>query len=106
MTKASPRADGIEVVLAHASEIAYSVWAQAGRDAIVVGCAAMHEQRPDAAEALAIVAQLLCGEREVPGYDGSVLRPDFGARPPGWAGHGGAAASSPSPGLSPRIGSQ
>src|SRR3954468_12949180 len=60
MTKAGPRADGIEVVLAHAAEIAYSVWAQAGRDAIVVGCAAMHEQRSDAAEALAIVAQLLC----------------------------------------------
>jgi hypothetical protein len=81
MTKASPREDGIEVVLAHASEIAFSVWAQAQRDVIVVGCAAMHEERPDAASALALVAQLLCGEREVPGYDGSVLRPDFGARP-------------------------
>jgi hypothetical protein len=81
MTKASPREDGIEVVLAHATEIAYSVWVQAERDAILVGCAAMHEQRADATEALALVAQLLSGEREVPGYDGSVLRPDFGARP-------------------------
>jgi hypothetical protein len=82
MTKASPREDGIEVVLAHASVIAYSVWIQAQRDAIVVGCAALHEERADATEALAIVAQLLCGERDVKGYDGSTLRPDFGARKP------------------------
>jgi len=82
MTKASPRDDGIEVVLAHASEIAYSIWVQAERDAILVGCAATHEQRTDATEALALVAQLLCGERDVRGYDGSVLRPDFGARRP------------------------
>jgi hypothetical protein len=80
MTKASPRDDGIEVVLAHASEISYSVWVQAERDAILVGCAAMHETRTDPTEALALVAQLLCGEREVRGYDGSTLRPDFGAR--------------------------
>jgi hypothetical protein len=82
MTKASPREDGIEVVLAHASVIAYSIWIQAQRDAIVVGCAAMHEERTDAAQALALVAQLLCGERAVRGYDGSTLRPDFGARKP------------------------
>jgi hypothetical protein len=81
MTKASPRDDGIEVVLAHATEIASSVWVQAERDTILVGCAALHEERDDAAEALALVAQLLAGVREVPGYDGSVLRPDFGARP-------------------------
>jgi hypothetical protein len=80
MTKASPRDDGIEVVLAHASVIAYSVWVQAERDAIHVGCAALHETRADATEALALVAQLLCGEREVRGYDGASLRPDFGAR--------------------------
>jgi hypothetical protein len=82
MTKASPREDGVEVVLAHATEIAFSVWVQAGRASILVGCAAMHEERADAAEALAIVAQLLCGEREVTGYDGALLRPDFGSRPP------------------------
>jgi hypothetical protein len=81
MTKASPRDDGIEVVLAHATEIASSVWVQAERDTIRVGCAAMHEECADAAQALALVAQLLAGEREVPGYDGSVHRPDFGARP-------------------------
>jgi hypothetical protein len=82
MSKASPRDDGVEVVLAHASEIAFSVWVQAERETILVGCSATHEERADAAEALAVVAQLLCGEREVAGYDGSVLRPDFGARPP------------------------
>jgi hypothetical protein len=82
MTKASPREDGIEVVLAHARVIAYSVWIQAQRDAIVVGCAALHETRTDATEALALVAQLLCGEREVRGYDGAPLLPDFGARKP------------------------
>jgi hypothetical protein len=80
MTKATARDDGIEVVLAHASEIAFSVWAQARRDTILVGCAAMHEERAEAGAALALVAALLCGERAVPGYDGSVLRPDFGAR--------------------------
>lgn len=80
MTKASPREDGIEVVLAHASEIAFSVWAQAERTRITVGCAALHEQLHDPATALALVAQLLCGGRLVRGYDGSVLRPDFGAR--------------------------
>jgi hypothetical protein len=82
MTKATPRDDGVEVVLAHATEIAFSAWAQAARDGIVVGCAAMHEETTDAAAAVAIVAQLLRGERAVRGYDGSALRPDFGAGPP------------------------
>ncbi|WCB95853.1 hypothetical protein DSM104299_04604 [Baekduia alba] len=82
MTKASPRDDGIEVVLAHATEISSTVWIQAERDAILVGCAATHETRTDPTEALALVAQLLCGEREVRGYDGTTLRPDFGARKP------------------------
>ena len=82
MTKATPREDGVEVVLAHAREIAFSAWVQAERDVIVVGCAALHEEYGDAAEALALVAQLLCGERAVRGYDGAALRPDFGARPP------------------------
>jgi len=81
MTKASPRDDGVEVVLAHATEIAFSIWAQAERSSILVGCAALHEETADAATALALVAQLLCGAREVKGYDGSALRPDFGARP-------------------------
>jgi hypothetical protein len=81
MTKATPREDGAEVVLAHAREIAFSAWVQAEREVIVVGCAALHEEHGDAAEALALVAQLLCGERTVRGYDGAVLRPDFGARP-------------------------
>jgi len=80
MTKASPREDGIEVVLAHATEIAFSIWVQAERDAITVGCAALHEELADPATALATVAQLLCGARLVKGYDGAVLRPDFGAR--------------------------
>ena len=80
MTKASPRDDGIEIVLAHASDIAFSVWVQAEREQITVGCAALHEQLGDPAQALAVVAQLLCGARLVKGYDGSVLRPDFGAR--------------------------
>jgi hypothetical protein len=80
MTKASPRDDGIEVVLAHASEIAYSVWIQAERDTILVGCAAMHEERADATQALTLVAELLCGERRVSGYDGAALTPDFGVR--------------------------
>jgi hypothetical protein len=81
MTKATPREDGVEVVLAHAREISFSAWVQAERETIVVGCAALHEERADAAEALALVAQLLCGAREVRGYDGASLRPDFGARP-------------------------
>ena len=82
MTKASPRDDGVEVVLAHAREIPYTIWVQAERDQILVGCAATHETRQDATEALALIAQLLCGEREVRGYDGAPLRPDFGARKP------------------------
>lgn len=77
MTKATPRDDGVEVVLAHATEIAFSTWAQAARDSIVVGCAAMHEETDDPAVAVAIVAQLLRGEREVRGYDGATLRPSF-----------------------------
>jgi hypothetical protein len=81
MTKASPRDDGIEVVLAHATEIAATVWIQAQRDTILVGCSATHETLRDPTEALALVAQLLCGERDVRGYDGAPLRPDFGARP-------------------------
>jgi hypothetical protein len=77
MTKATPRDDGVEVILAHATEIAFSAWAQAARDGIVVGCAAMHEETDDPAVAIAIVAQLLRGEREVRGYDGATLRPSF-----------------------------
>jgi hypothetical protein len=80
MTKASPRDDGIEVVLAHATQISSTVWIQASRDEILVGCSAMHETRTDATQALALVAALLCGEREVAGYDGRSLRPDFGVR--------------------------
>jgi hypothetical protein len=80
MTKASAREDGIEVVLAHAQDVSCSVWIQAARETIVVGCAAMHEERRDAAAALAVVTELLCGEREIRGYDGAVLRPDFGGR--------------------------
>jgi hypothetical protein len=80
MTKATPREDGIEVVLAHATEIAWSVWAQASADTILVGCSALHEEYADAPAALALVAALLCGQRDVPGYDGARLRPDFGAR--------------------------
>jgi hypothetical protein len=82
MTKASRRDDGVEVVIAHAEVIAYSVWIQAEKDTILVGCSAMHEERAEASEALAIVAALLCGEREVAGYDGRPLRPDFGVRRP------------------------
>jgi hypothetical protein len=82
MTKATARDDGVEVVLAHASEIAWSVWAQAAATEVVVGCAALHAEHHDAAGALETVARLLCGEREVRGYDGRVLRPDFGARRP------------------------
>jgi hypothetical protein len=80
MTKATPREDGVEVVLAHATEIASSIWAQASADGVLVGCAALHEECPDAPAALVTVAALLCGERDVPGYDGSLRRPDFGAR--------------------------
>ena len=82
MTKAGPRADGIEVVLAHGRETSFTVWIQAHRDVIVVGCAALHEEHADPAAALALVAALLCGERDVRGYDGAALRPDFGARRP------------------------
>jgi hypothetical protein len=77
MTKATVRDDGVEVVLAHATRIEYSLWAQAERDTIVIGCAAMHERTPGAAAAVAIVAQLLRGERPVRGYDGATLRPSF-----------------------------
>jgi hypothetical protein len=82
MTRASARGDGVEVVIAHADVIAYSVWIQAEKDTILVGCSAMHEERRTASEALAIVAALLCGEREVASYDGRSLRPDFGVRRP------------------------
>ena len=58
MTKASRREDGVEVVIAHAEEIAYSVWVQAEKDTILVGCSAMHEERADATEALAIGREL------------------------------------------------
>lgn len=77
MTKATPRDDGVEVVLAHATEIAFSTWVQAARETIVVGCAAMHEETTDPAVAIAIVSQLLRGERAVRGYDGATLRPSF-----------------------------
>jgi hypothetical protein len=80
MTKATARDDGVEVVLAHASEIAYAVWAQAAATEVVVGCGALDAEHHDAAGALATVARLLCGEREVRGYDGRALRPDFGCR--------------------------
>ncbi|WP_445149165.1 hypothetical protein [Baekduia sp. Peel2402] len=82
MTKATPRGDGVEVVLAHASEIAFSVWAQASGEVVVVGCSAMHSEFADAAAALALVEELLRGRREVRGYDGVVLRPDFVGVPP------------------------
>lgn len=82
MTRASVRGDGVEVVIAHAEVIAYSIWVQAEKDTILVGCSAMHEERASASEALAVVAALLCGEREVSGYDGVPLRPDFGVRKP------------------------
>lgn len=77
MTKATPRDDGVEIVLAHATTIAFSAWVQAARDTIVVGCAAMHEETDDPAVAIAIVSQLLRGERTVRGYDGAALRPSF-----------------------------
>lgn len=77
MTKASPRDDGVEVVLAHASVVAFSVWAQASSAEIVVGCSALHVEFSDARAALALVEELLLGRREVRGYDGAVLRPAF-----------------------------
>ena len=78
MTKATPRDDGVEVVLAHATEIAFSAWAQAARDAIVVGCAALHEDDDRRGRWRSRSSpQLLRGERAVPGYDGAVLRPSF-----------------------------
>lgn len=80
MTKATPRDDGVEIVLAHSTEIAFSVWAQAAAAEIVVGCSALHAEHHDAAGAVETVARLLCGERDVRGYDGSTLTPDFGAR--------------------------
>jgi hypothetical protein len=80
MTRATARDDGIEVVIAHATVIAFAVWVQASSEAIVVGCGALHAEHHDAAGAVQTVAQLLCAEREVPGYDGAPLRPDFGCR--------------------------
>lgn len=77
MTKATRRDDGVEVVLAHAREIAWSVWAQASRDGVVVGCGALHSEHHGAAGALAVVRALLRGEREVAAYDGTRMRPDF-----------------------------
>jgi hypothetical protein len=82
MTRATRRDDGVEVVIAHTEVIAYSIWVQAEKDTILVGCSAMHEERADATEALALVAGLLCGDRDVAGYDGTTLHPDFGARRP------------------------
>lgn len=79
MTKASVREDGVEVVLAHATVIAYSVWAQAARDGIIVGCSATETEHARADDALEAIGALLRGEREVRGYDGATLRPDFGA---------------------------
>jgi hypothetical protein len=81
MTKATARDDGVEIVLAHATTIPFTIWIQAERDTILVGCSALHEETSDPAAALATVAQLLCGLRDVPNYDGTTLRPDFGARP-------------------------
>jgi hypothetical protein len=80
MTRATPREDGVEVVLAHSTEIAFSVWAQAATGEIVVGCSALHAEHHDAAGALETVARLLCGERDVRGHDGTTLTPDFGCR--------------------------
>jgi hypothetical protein len=80
MTKASGRGDGVEVVLAHRTEIAFNIWAQAAAGAVVVGCSALYAEHHDAAGALETVARLLCGEREVRGYDGTTLTPDFGCR--------------------------
>ena len=80
MTRATPRDDGVEVVLAHSTEIAFSVWAQAAAGEILVGCSALHAEHHDAAGALETIGRLLCGERQVRGYDGATLVPDFGAR--------------------------
>ncbi len=77
MTKATPRDDGVEVVLAHTTTIAFSLWAQAAREVIVVGCSATETEHRSAGEALEVVGALLRGEREVRGYDGRVLRPSF-----------------------------
>jgi hypothetical protein len=84
MTKATPRDDGVEIVLAHATEIAFSVWAQADAETILVGCGALHEEftgADGAGAAIALVRALLCGRQTVPGYDGAALRPDFGTAP-------------------------
>ncbi|MDX6684002.1 MAG: hypothetical protein QOF26_1632 [Baekduia sp.] len=84
MTKASVRGDGVEVVLAHATEIAFSVWAQADAEMILVGCAALHEEftgADGAGAAIGLVRALLCGRQTVPAYDGAALRPDFGTAP-------------------------
>jgi hypothetical protein len=77
MTRASLRDDGVEVVLAHTTTIPFSIWAQASRSEIVIGCSAMHAECPDAAAALRMVDELLHGRREVRGYDGAALRPTF-----------------------------
>ncbi|HEU4975831.1 MAG TPA: hypothetical protein VFT50_12125 [Baekduia sp.] len=77
ITKATRRDDGVEVVLAHAHEPAWSIWAQAARDGVLVGCGALHAEHTRAGDALALVADLLGGRREVPGYAGARLRPDF-----------------------------
>jgi hypothetical protein len=77
MTKASAREDGVEVVLAHATVIPYSVWAQAGRDVIVVGSSATETEHATALDALDAIGALLRGEREVRGYDGAALTPRF-----------------------------
>ena len=79
MTKASARDDGVEVVLAHARDVRCSVWAQASAERVIVGCAALEDER-DVPGALELIAALLCGEREVTGYDGARFVPDFGAR--------------------------
>jgi hypothetical protein len=80
MTKATARDDGVEVVLAHAHDPSSSIWIHAARGGIVVGCAALHADFGDAGGAVEAVTRLLCGEREVSGYDGRRLRPDFGSR--------------------------
>jgi hypothetical protein len=79
MTKASLRDDGVEVVLAHARDVRFSVWAQAFTDAVTVGCGAL-EQSHDPPGAVALIGALLCGEHEIAGYDGARFTPDFGAR--------------------------
>ena len=79
MTKATVRDDGLEVVLAHGRDVRFSVWAQAWTDRVTVGCAALSEDL-HVTGALALIEALLCGEREVTGYDGARFVPDFGAR--------------------------